>query len=100
MRHHTRLPIISIRYSLFPVLPYDAAEPDMAGRGVDRLGVAGSRPVAAAVVGRAQEGAALEHLARNPDVGLARIVARVLRPAARVPRDAAGLGGVGLVLCG
>src|SRR5215471_19127563 len=45
----------------------DAPEADVARRGVDCLGLAGSGPVPAAVIGRAQVGAALGHLAR--DVG-------------------------------
>src|SRR5262245_266229 len=44
--------------------------------------------------------AALEHLARNPDAWLAGVVARGLRAAARVLRDAAGLRGVGRMLRG
>jgi Sulfatase-modifying factor enzyme 1 len=40
----------------------DAAEPQMRGSGVDRLGHAGGRPVAAAVVGRAQVRTPLHHL--------------------------------------
>src|SRR3954471_8838970 len=62
----------------------DAAEADMARRGVDRLRVTRCRTVAAAVVGRAQMRAALQHPARNPDPGLAGSVALVLGPAARV----------------
>ena len=46
----------------------DAAEADMAGRGVDRLGVARGRAIAAAIVRRAQMRAALQHLARNADL--------------------------------
>ena len=57
---------------------HDAAEPEVAGRGVDRLRKARGRPVAAAVVGRAQVRAALDHLARNADRRLPRIVAVVL----------------------
>ena len=70
----------------------------MAGRGIDRLGMARRRPVAAAVVRRAEMRAALEHLARNFDVGLAGIVARVLAAAARIFRNAAGLRRIGFVL--
>jgi hypothetical protein len=63
----------------------------MAGRGIDRLRVAGGGPVALAIIGRAQMGAALQHLARNHDVGRAGIVAPAPIPTARVVRDAAGL---------
>src|SRR5215831_15379657 len=41
--------------------------------------------------------AALQHLAGNPDFGLAGVVARVLTTAARVRRDAAGLLSICLV---
>src|SRR5262249_10608887 len=76
----------------------DAAKADVACRGVDRLRVARRRPVAAAVIGRAQIGAALEHLARNLDVRLARVAALHLAATARILRDAAGLRRVRLVL--
>src|SRR5678815_58015 len=52
------------------------------------------RAIAAAIVGRAQVRAALQHLARYPDLGLARVVAGVLTAAAEVMRDAAGFGSV------
>src|SRR4051812_21619854 len=42
--------------------------------------------------------AAFDHLAWDFDVGLARVVARVLRTAAWIFRDAAGLRRVGLML--
>src|SRR5690242_17305932 len=69
----------------------------MARRGVDRLGVPRGRSIAAAIIRRAEMRAALQDLARNLDRRLARIVAGVLAPAARVLRDAAGLFGVGLM---
>src|SRR6185503_13295133 len=69
----------------------------MARRGVDGLGVARRGPIAAAVVGGAEVRAALEHLARDADAGLAGVVARLLAPAARIARHAAWLGCVGLV---
>jgi hypothetical protein len=43
----------------------DAAEAEVAGGGVDRLGLAGRGPVAKAVVRRAQVGSALDHLGRG-----------------------------------
>src|SRR5215469_15531427 len=49
------------------VSPDDAAETDVAGRGIDGLGVPCRRAVAAAVVGRAQMRAALQYLARDAD---------------------------------
>src|SRR5215475_2650366 len=55
------------------------------------------RTVAAAIIGRAQVRAALEHLAGNPDLWLAGVVARSLGSAARVFRDAARLRGIGFV---
>src|SRR5207248_2133614 len=69
----------------------------MAGRGVDRFGVARSWSIAAAVIRRAQMRAALQHLARDPDLRLAGVVARLLTPAARVLRDAAGFRGIGFM---
>src|SRR5262245_3881613 len=81
----------SLCSSLAP-LPDDASESDMAHRGVDWLSVARGRPVAAAVVGGAQMRAALEDLAGDVDVALTGVVARAFRSAARVLRDAAGLG--------
>src|SRR5262245_28378938 len=78
--------------------PHHAAEPDVAGRRVDRLRIAGGRPVAPAIVGRAQVRSALEHLPGNPDIRLARIVALRLAPAARVVGNAARAERLGLVL--
>src|SRR5215469_3945200 len=75
--------------SVTPV-PDDAAEADVAGGGIDGLGVARRRTVAAAVIGRAQVRAALEHLARDADVRLAAVVAALLRRAVRILRRAAG----------
>jgi hypothetical protein len=49
----------------------------MACRGVNRLGMARGRAIAAAIVQGAQVRAAFEHLARNPDIRLTRVVARV-----------------------
>src|SRR5215204_6343929 len=69
----------------------------MAGRSVDRLGMTRRRAVAAAVIRRAEMRAALQDLARYQNLGLARVVARVRRAAARVRRDAAGFGGVGFM---
>src|SRR5579859_5950104 len=43
----------------------DAAEPEMHGRGVDSLTLAGRRTVAQAVVGGAEVRAALDHAARD-----------------------------------
>src|SRR5687768_2804412 len=78
--------------------PDDAAEADVAGGGVDRLGVARGRAVAAAVARRAQVRAALDDLARNADCRLAGVVAVLLAPATRVCRDAAVFQRSGLVL--
>src|SRR5215469_538177 len=71
-------------------LPDDAAEADVARRGIDGLGVACRRTVAATVIGRAQVRAALQHLARDADVRLAAVVAALLRRAARILRRATG----------
>src|SRR5215469_7992678 len=69
----------------------------MTRRSIDRLGMSCRRAIAAAIVGRAQMRAALQNLARDPDVGLARIVARGLKAAARILRNTAGLGRIGFV---
>src|ERR1700722_16825455 len=58
---------------------------------VDRFRMARSRPVAPAVIRRAQMRAAFDDLLWNPDVGRSGIVAAILAPAARVLRDAASL---------
>ena len=62
----------------------DATETEMAGRGVCRLGVARRRTIAPAIARRAEERAALDHLARDLDIGLARIVAVLLARPARI----------------
>src|SRR6185312_3807023 len=59
-----------------------------------------SGAIAAAIIRRAQMRAALDDLARDLDVGLARIVAALLAPAARILGNAARLRRVGLVLRG
>src|SRR5262245_17671721 len=74
--------------------PDDAAEADMAGRRVNRLGEARGRPVAPAVVRRAQMRSAFQHLARNPDRRLAGVVAVLGARAPWIARDAAGLRGI------
>src|SRR6516162_4115244 len=73
-------------------LPDDAAEADVAGGGVDGLGVARRRTIAATVVRGAQMRAALQYLAWNADVRLAAVVTTVLRRAARILGGAAGSG--------
>src|SRR3982074_3624118 len=70
----------------------------MACRGVGRLGMAPGRTIAATVVGSAEMRAAFEHLAWNPDVRVTRVVARGLKPAARILRNAARLRRISLVL--
>src|SRR5258705_1264612 len=76
----------------------DAPKTDMAGGGVDRLGVAGSGTIAPAVIRRAQMRAAFDDLAGNFDGRLARIVTRGLGAAARVFRNGAGFWHVGFML--
>ena len=71
--------------------PHHAAEPDMAGRGIDRLGVARGGAIAAAIIRRAEMRAAFQDFARDADVWLTWIKARFLAPAARIARDAARL---------
>src|SRR5262245_14198365 len=80
--------------------PEDAAESDMAGGSVDRLGVTRRRPIAPAVIRRAQMRATLQYPARNSDVGLARVIAVLFAPTARIFGNAARLRRVRLVLCG
>ena len=69
----------------------------MAGGRVDLLRVTRSRPVAPAVVRRAQVRAAFDDLAGNLDVGGRRVVAALLASAARILRNAASLRRVGFV---
>src|SRR5206468_5191003 len=83
--------------SSFPISDH-TPKPDMASGCVDRLGVPRGGTVTAAVIRRAQMRAALDDLAGNLDVRLAGIVTRCFRAAARVFRDAAGFGRIGLVL--
>src|SRR6516165_6177678 len=70
----------------------------MACRGIDRLGMARGRTVAAAVVRCAKMRAALDDFSRNFDLRQTRIVACSLWAATRVFRNAARLRRVGLVL--
>src|SRR5450432_2238915 len=72
----------------------------MAGGSVDCLGVPRGGTVTPAVIRRAKVRAALDDLAGNLDVRLARIVARALSATARVFRYAAGFRRVGFVLLG
>jgi len=67
-----------------PNFPFDTAEAEMAGRGVDRLGVTRRWPVASAIVRCAKMRAALNHLARDLALGLARILAVLRVRAARI----------------
>src|SRR5690242_1616378 len=69
----------------------------MARRGVDGLGVPRGRAIAAAIIRRAEMRAALQHLARDADLGLAGVIAPLRAPATRVVRNAAGLRGIGLM---
>src|SRR5690349_12276603 len=70
----------------------------MAGGSVDRLCVSRCRPVASAVVRRAQMRAALDDLAWNFHVGGSGVIAVRLAGTTRVLGDAAGLCGIRLVL--
>src|SRR4051795_9413948 len=69
--------------------PADAAEADMAHAAVHHLRVAGCRAVAPAVGRRAEEGATLDHLARDADGWLSGIEGRLHRGTARMRRGAA-----------
>src|SRR5437868_4605410 len=64
--------------SLRSEFPGHTAKSDVAGRRIDRFGVACGRAVAAAIVGSAQMRAAFEDFTRNLDGRLAGIVTRVL----------------------
>ena len=58
-----------------PLDPSDAAEADVAHAGVDHLRAPGGRPVAQAVAVGAEERPALDHLARDAELRLRRVVA-------------------------
>ena len=75
----------------------DAAEPQVGGCRVDRLGHPGGRAVPPAVVGGAQVRAALHHPSRDRG-GVAGVDASLLRSAARVGDAAAGMGGLAVRL--
>jgi hypothetical protein len=62
----------------------------VAHAGVDHLGPTRRRPIAQTVAVRAEERAALDHLAGHPELRLARVVARFHRGPPRIPRCAAG----------
>src|SRR5271169_5927461 len=79
---------------------HDAPEAYMACRAVDGLRVASRWAIATAVVGRAEVRAALQRLARDLDLGLARVVTRFLRAAARVCGNAARLRLIARMFCG
>src|ERR1700685_810970 len=70
---------------------HDAAKADVAARAVDHLRLPGGGPEPVAIVGCAQERAALEHLAWNFDVGLRRVEAQ--RPRRLVGRGGAAAAG-------
>src|SRR6202008_390535 len=70
-------------------LPDNAAKTDVARGGVDGLGVARRRAVAATVIGGAKMRAALQYLAWDMDVRLAAVITALLGRATRVLRRAA-----------
>ena len=70
---------------------HDAAETEVADRGIHGLRHARRRPVAPAVVRRAQVRAALHHLSRDANVRQARVVALLRLPAPGVLQGAAGV---------
>ena len=70
----------------------------MTGGSIYRLRVTGCRPVASAVVRRAQMRAAFDDLAWNFHIGRSRVIALRLAATARVLRDAASLRGIRLML--
>src|SRR5947209_8563738 len=70
-------------------MPDDATEADMAHARVDGLRMARRRTVAPAVVGRAEVGAALDHLARNAAYRIPRVETAGLCAIARIGGNAA-----------
>src|SRR5882757_239628 len=78
--------------------PSDASKAKMTGGSIDRLRMPRCRPVASAVVRRAQMRAAFDDLPWNPHVGRSGIITVGLAAAARVLRDAASLHGICLML--
>src|SRR5206468_12889868 len=76
----------------------DASKAKMTRGSIDRLGVARCRPVASAVVRRAQMRAAFDDLSWNFHIGGSGVVAVGLAAAARVLRNAARLHGIRLML--
>src|SRR5262245_45638974 len=70
----------------------------MTGRGINRLGHAGGRAIAPAVIGGAQERSALHHLARNPDLGLPRVETVVAAGTPWILQRAAGALDPGMLL--
>ena len=79
-------------------IPPHAAKPEMAGRSIDGLRMSCRRPVATAIIRRAQMRAAFQNFPRNADVGLTWIKTGALRPATRILGDAACLRRIGFVL--
>src|SRR6185437_1119968 len=82
------------RSGLSAALPDNTAKADMACRCIDRLRMTRGWPVPPAVVRRAQMRTALQHLARDANLGLHRVVTAGFSCAARIGRDAACLAGI------
>src|SRR4051794_32176281 len=78
--------------------PDDATKSEVTGGSVDLFGVPCRRPVATAIVRRAQIRSALDDSSRESDVGLAGVEASVLTATARIFRNTAGLRRVGLMI--
>src|SRR5262249_6841472 len=81
-------------------LPDDATKAKVTCGCIDWVRVTRRRPITTAVVGCAEMRAAFDDLARNPEIGLAGVVACTFGPAARVLRNAARLRRVGFGLWG
>src|SRR5262249_14189255 len=75
----------------------NAAQSNMAHRTIDGLCIARGPAVVATVVSRAKTRPAFQNLAGNLDLRLARIVALIFPPAARILRNAAGFCRISLV---
>src|ERR1700740_2882709 len=71
--------------------PDDAAEPDVAGRRVDRLCQPRRRTVAITIIVAAEMRSALQHFAGDSNVALVRIEAVTPVAAARIDRNATRL---------
>ena len=90
MKTHGRASSLQV-YSRAGLARIDASKSDVAGRRIDRLRMACGRPVATAIIRRAQMRAAFQNFPGNSDLRLTGIEARLLATAARILGNAARL---------